>query len=149
MTAASQSHINHECSPFRWAISCKHEIAHLLVDCKSLKILTRMTPTVILTHMGLSEIGQNMMPNILMEYMDHFHSSSTLKAQWFEVSHLFFPLFHPFRRQTHMNLAVQTDQATAWGHMGSRYPQFSSMFMSDFPWKTYTYIYIYQTLFAI
>ena len=27
VTPASQSHISHECSPFRWAISCKHEIA--------------------------------------------------------------------------------------------------------------------------
>ena len=30
VTPASQSHISHECSPLRWAISCKHEIAPLL-----------------------------------------------------------------------------------------------------------------------
>ena len=30
VTPASQSHISHECSPFRWAISCKREIAPLL-----------------------------------------------------------------------------------------------------------------------
>ena len=29
VTPASQSHISHECSPLRWAISCKHEIAPL------------------------------------------------------------------------------------------------------------------------
>ena len=31
VTPASQSHISHECSPLRWAISCKHEIAPLQV----------------------------------------------------------------------------------------------------------------------
>ena len=30
VTPASQSHIIHECSPLRWAISCRHEIAPLL-----------------------------------------------------------------------------------------------------------------------
>ena len=30
VTPASRSHISHECSPLRWAISCKHEIAPLL-----------------------------------------------------------------------------------------------------------------------
>ena len=34
VTPASQSHISHECSPLRWAISCKHEIAPLLLGLK-------------------------------------------------------------------------------------------------------------------
>ena len=40
MTPASQSHISHECSPLRWAISCKHEIAPLLISEKPMRSFT-------------------------------------------------------------------------------------------------------------
>ena len=40
VTPASQSHISHECSPLRWAISCKHEIAPLLISEKPMRSFT-------------------------------------------------------------------------------------------------------------
>ena len=40
MTPASQSHISHECSPLRWAISCKHEIAPLQISEKPMRSFT-------------------------------------------------------------------------------------------------------------